>query len=323
VNFRIPTACYNAAGEYRLVGFELEFAGLTIAETGQVLQQALGGKFSEKSVAEAELQVNSLGAFNIEIDWSYLKTKAAEKERRSPSQWLELLSQSAALVVPIEIVCPPLPLDRLEVLTPLTAALRTAGATGTQDSIVAAFGVHINVEIPRLDAAHLDAYLRAFALLQWWLADNQEINLTRKLSPYIGLYPEAYLEQLLSRTDPSLEILMTDYLEHNASRNRALDMLPLLAEIDAEQVNRAVGDDRVQARPAFHYRLPDCHIEKPGWSLTNAWESWLVVEQLAGQKEALELLTEQFLTMSRPLLGVSRSDWIEVINRWHRDHVSA
>jgi len=323
LNFRLPATCYNADGQYRRVGFELEFSGLTIAEAGRALQKALGGRLSEKSLAESVLRVDSLGEFSIELDWSYIKAKAAEEEQNNPSHWLELLSQSAALLVPIEIVCPPLPLNKLDALTPMIAALREAGATGTEDSIVAAFGIHINAEIPRLDAAHLHAYLQAFALLQWWLVDNQEINLTRKLSPYIDLYPETYLEQLFSRKDPTLETLMADYLEHNASRNRALDMLPLLAEIDTDRVNRAVGDDRIQARPAFHYRLPDCHIEKPDWSLTSAWDSWLVVEQLAGQQETLEQLVDQFLALARPLFGVSRSDWTEVISQWHRDHVSA
>jgi len=323
VNFKLPAQRYNEAGELRRVGFELEFTGLTISDTGKLLQRALGGELCETSLAESVLQVDGLGEFNIELDWRYIKTKAVEQKQDNPSQWLGLLTQSAALLVPVEIVCPPLPLDKLDALSPVTAVLREAGAIGTEDSIIAAFGVHINTEIPRLDAACLFAYLQAFALLQWWLVDHHEINLTRKISPYVDLYPEAYLERLFSCKDPTLEGLIAAYLEHNASRNRALDMLPLLAEIDAEQVSSAVGDDRIQSRPAFHYRLPDCHIEKPGWSLTNAWDSWLAVEKLAGQDEALEQLADQFLAMSRPLLGVSRSDWTEVINQWHRDHVSA
>ena len=320
-SFTLPTAHCNSDGQLRRVGFELEFTGLTISETGQILQKVLGGALREISLAKSVLQVDSLGEFSVELDWSYIKAEAAE-EGKNPSQWLELLSQSAALLVPVEIVCPPLSLDKLGVLTPMTSALREAGATGTESSVIAAFGVHINAEIPRIDATHLYSYLRAFALLQWWLVDRYDINLTRKLSPYIDLYPEAYLEQLFASKDPSLDSLFDNYLEHNASRNRALDMLPLLAEIDAERVHNAVGDDRIQARPAFHYRLPDCHIEKPEWSLVSAWDSWLIVERLAAHKESLEQLTDQFLTMSRPLLGVSRSDWTDVIDQWHRDLMS-
>ncbi len=321
-NFKLPVGSQNADGKLRSVGFELEFSGLTISEAGKILCKVLGGKLHEKSLAESVLQVDSLGEFKLELDWSYIKTKAAEEENDSPSQWLELLSQSAALLVPTEIVCPPLPLDKLDALTPVTTALREAGATGTEGSVIAAYGVHVNTEIPRIDAPHLHAYLQAFSLLQWWLVDKQEINLTRKISPYIDLYPEAYLEQLFTSHDPTLDNLIDSYLEHNASRNRALDMLPLFAEIDAERVHIAVRDDRIQPRPAFHYRLPDCHIEKPEWSLVSPWNSWLIVEKLAAQKESLVQLSEKFLMMSRPLLGVSRSDWTEVIDQWHRDHMS-
>lgn len=323
VNFNFPAERYKADGQLRRVGFELEFSGLTISAVGQVLHETLGGMLREKSLAESVLQVDPLGDFKIELDWGYIKSKAAEEGQNDPSQWLEMLSQSAALLVPVEVVCPPLPLDQLDALLPMTAALRKAGAKGTEDSIIAAFGVHINAEIPQIEAAKLDSYLRAFALLQWWLVASNNINLTRKISPYIDLYPEAYLEQLFSRKAPTIEMLMDDYLEHNGSRNRALDMLPLFAVINAERVQAVVGDDRIQARPAFHYRLPDCHIEKPEWSLVSAWNSWLAVEHLATQTATLGQLSDKFLSMSRPLLGVSRNDWIEVMELWHHDHMLA
>ncbi len=321
VTFGFPDQCYNRCGQLRKVGFELEFTGLSIADVGRTLRTVLGGTLREESVAESALSVDDLGEFRIELDWKYIKNKALEAEQKAPNQWLDLLSQSAALVVPIEIVCPPLPLDRLAVLAPMVSALREVGASGTEDSIIAAFGVHINAEAPRLDAPCLSSYLRAFSLLQWWLVDGYDINWTRKLSPYVDLYPEAYLNQLFSVENPTMEQLVNDYLVHNASRNRALDMLPLLAEIDADRINSVVDDDRVQARPAFHYRLPDCHIEKSDWSLADAWDSWLVVERLAGQKDMLDQLAATFLEMSRPLLGVSRSDWTEVMDQWHRDHL--
>jgi hypothetical protein len=319
-NFRPPPQLHNQAGELRKVGFELEFTGLDIEQTGEILQTQLGGELQARSIAEAVLQVPGLGDFKIELDWKFLKEKAAAEDGNVPSQWLELLSQSAAIIVPLEIVCPPIALTELDRLTPVIEALREAGATGTKDSMLAAYGVHINCEAPRLDAATLSAYLRAFALLQWWLTDSQTIDFTRKLSPYIDLYPEAYLRQLFSHPKADLEQIFTAYLEHNASRNRALDMLPLLAEIDEKRVRQAVGDDLVQARPAFHFRLPDCHIEKAQWSLATAWQSWWLVEQLAEQKDALIELSERFLRMDRPLLGVSRTDWTKEMNSWLSDH---
>lgn len=311
---------HNQTGQLRKVGFELEFAGLNIDQTSEILKNELGGELQIESIAESILQVPELGEFKIELDWQFLKEKAAEEDVDDPSQWIELLSQSAAIIVPVEVVCPPIALSDLERLNPMIDALREAGATGTEESMLAAYGVHINCEVPRLDASTLFCYLRSFSLLQWWLIDNQTINFTRKLSPYIDLYPEAYLKQLFGCQQPDLEHIFADYLEHNASRNRALDLLPLLAEIDDERVHQAVGDDLIQARPAFHFRLPDCHIEKPEWSLTSAWHSWWLVEQLAAQEDALNDLSERFLNMGRPVIGVSRSDWIKVIDLWLSDH---
>ena len=39
---------------------------------------------------------------------------------------------------------------------------------GTEELLIAAYGVHVNTEIPRLDTEALFSYLRAFAVLQWW-----------------------------------------------------------------------------------------------------------------------------------------------------------
>lgn len=318
--FKLPPRLHNQSGQPRKVGFELEFTGVDIEQAGNSLKAELGGELQIKSIAESELRVPELGKFKIELDWKFLKEKASEEDVDDPSQWIELLSQSAAIIVPVEIVCPPIPVDKLDSLSPTIEALRKAGAAGTDNSVLAAYGVHVNCEAPSLDAGTIFAYLRAFSLLQWWLVDNQEISFTRKLSPYIDLYPEQYVKGLFNTQNPDLDQLITDYLEHNASRNRALDMLPLLTEIDQEKVRQAVGDDLIQARPAFHFRLPDCHIEKPDWSLANAWHSWWLVEQLASRDETLNELGERFLQMDRPLLGVSRNDWTEVIDSWLNDH---
>lgn len=323
--FNMPPLLYNEAGRWRSVGFELEFSGLTIEQAGKALEKALGGELQQESVAKSVLHVEELGTFNIEIDWNYLKVKAAEEAegQQEPSQWLDLLKQSAAILVPVEIVCPPIPLDRLESLSPMIASLRESGAVGTDDSMIAAYGLHINAEIPRLDATTLFAFLRAFSLLQWWLVDEHKVAFSRKLSPYIDLYPESYLNTLFSCSGPSMDQLMSDYLAHNASRNRALDMLPLFSEIDDGRVSQAVDDDKIQGRPAFHYRLPDCRIEQPEWSLQNAWNCWLIVEQLAEKSAAMEMLGEKFLSMERPLLGVSRRDWTELIDQWISDQLLA
>ena len=93
-------------------------------------------------------------------------------------------------------------------------------------------------------------------------------------------------------------------------------MLPLFAQIDEERVQAQVGDDRINARPTFHYRLPDCRIDDEQWTLARSWNRWCVVERLANDPQALDELTADFLLGKRGFLGVARNDWIERADQW-------
>lgn len=318
--FDLPAVTLKADGNPRLVGFELEFSGIDLDQAAMALKTSLGAESRSESVAEHELHVESVGDFNVELDWDYLKRKAsADGQEVDESEWIERLGQIAAVLVPVEVVCPPLPIDRLDVLHRMVVALREAGAVGTEESLLAAYGVHINTEIPSLDADTLSSYIKAFALLQWWLVEAHDVDPTRKLSPYIELYPKAYLKAVLSQSGASMDLIFKDYLKHNASRNRALDLLPLLAEIDPDRVRSAVDDPKIRARPAFHYRLPNCHIERADWSLTPAWNRWCLVERLAHQPGDLDDLGATFHDMDRPVFGVSRNAWQKFIDQWLKD----
>lgn len=320
-NFQLPPQLKNSQGDMRCVGFEIEFSGIDLTKTVATLQSVFNAEIVSESDAEVALNVDELGKFNVEIDWAYLKDKAADHaDDKQGREWMTLLSQAAAVLVPIEVVCPPIPLDRLGSLTDMVSALKRAGAIGTNESLIAAYGVHVNTEIPAFDATTLGAYIQSFCLLQWWLVDTHGVDIARRVSPYIDLYPEAYIKQVLLHPDASVEQIFDDYLQYNPTRNRALDLLPLLAHIDEERVRAVVDDPRIKSRPAFHYRLPDCRIEQDNWSLETAWQTWLVVERLASRPDDLKKLGGDFLRADRPILDVSRSQWVEYIDQWLTDH---
>lgn len=320
-DYNLPPRENKDDGSPRMVGFELEFSGISLDETAEAVQTALGGEVQAESSAERVINTDELGKFIVELDWDFLKRKASEAGGgEEGSEWLERLSQAAALLVPVEVVCPPISLTSLSALESMVSALRDGGAVGTEESLIAAYGLHINTEIPQLDADTLSAYLRAFAILQWWLVDAHEVDAARKVSPYIDLYPEAYLRKVLSKKESTMDEIFRDYFEHNATRNRALDLLPMLSEIDSDKVRDAVDDPKIKPRPAFHYRLPNCHIERKDWSLANSWNTWCIVERLADRADDLDMLAEKFLDADRPLLGVGRRAWVRFVDRWLKDH---
>jgi hypothetical protein len=323
LGFKLPSVVGNSRGGIRKVGFELEFAGLELNQAVRVVETVFSGTRTSESAAACEVAVDGLGTFSVELDWAFLKKIAAAGQSPDRSgDWVELLSQAAALLVPVEVVCPPIVVSELHRLEPLIKELRRAGARGTEDSLIAAYGVHINAEIPRLDAQVVFHYLRSFSLLQWWLVHAHHVDMARRISPYVDLYPEMYVQQLLSEKSPDMTRIMTGYLDNNASRNRALDLLPLLSCVDRAMVENAVADTKIKARPAFHYRLPNCQIDKLGWSLAGPWNIWWVVEELAYRPEDLTQLGKRFLSMHRPLIGVSRSDWIAEMDQWVNSHLS-
>ncbi len=321
--YKLPSVPRTRDGACRKVGFELEFTGLDLDRTVRVVTTVLNGTRMHESAAACVVDVPDLGEFTVELDWDFLKKKAAQQASNQIGEWIDLLSQAATWLVPMEVVCPPIAVFDLDRLDPLIRALRDAGAKGTKDSMIAAYGVHINAEVPSMDADVVLAYLQAFSLLQWWLVDAHDVDMARRISPYVDLYSEAYLQVLFSRNSPDLTQIASDYLDHNASRNRGLDLLPLLARDHSDMVRNAVADSKIKARPAFHYRLPNCQIDSKDWSLARPWNVWWVVEELAQRPDDLNMLKKRFLSMHRPLIGVNRSGWTIWMDQWVSDHLSA
>ncbi|RRJ82848.1 amidoligase family protein [Aestuariirhabdus litorea] len=315
--YRLPPRRERASGAERRVGFELEFSGVSLEQASAAVEALPGGRIVDSTVAERVIDTD-LGRFRVELDWNFLKQQAAQNHGQE--EWLGTVADVAALLVPVEVVCPPVEIGHLEQLDGLVDALRAGGATGTGESMLAAYGLHINPESPDLEASTLSAYLSAFALLQWWLSEAHQVDLTRKVSPYIDLFSESFVRPLLLEPPGTMESLMELYLQHNPSRNRALDMLPLLAEIDEERVRSRVDDPKIKARPTFHYRLANCQIEQSDWYLSDPWNIWCVLEAVAERPDWLEELGREFLARSRPLLGVNRTEWVDYLKQWLDDH---
>ncbi len=303
--YLLPLHTEDTEGNPRAAGFEFEFGNLPIIETAEAMQTALGGELEQISPFEAVLHESSLGKLKIERDASLLKATLYR-------DWLEqlgvsfepgtlafglesTLDKASRTLVPCEVVTSPIPFDNLQTLDTLVETLEGIGAEGTQDSLIYAFGLHINPSAADTSATGILRCLQAFLLLCPWFVEAGEIDRTRRyLTHYIDLFPHSYLKLLLDMDyQPDLAQLIDDYLEHNPTRNRALDMLPLFMHLDSERVQEGLPKDErklVSARPAYHYRLPDCRINDPEWSVKRSWNSWVYVENLAVNSELLEEL---------------------------------
>ena len=321
----LPPWRTNPEGQPRRIGVELEMSGPTLDELAVVAASFLRCEVIESSRYERSLRGDPAGDWIVELDFHLLK-KLGQTERDPQALTDDLLQSAedalhavAQTLVPVEIVSPPLPMQRLPEVETLIARLREAGAKGTRDHPLNAFGMQFNPEIPHADAATLTAYVRAFVCLYDWLYARADIDLTRRLTSYVAPYPLDYV-RLVTTPDyaPDLPGLIDDYLRHNPTRNRALDLLPLFAHLDPARVAAVTDDPLIKPRPAFHYRLPDCQIDRPDWGIAAAWDDWLQVERLAADPERLAgCCADCHEFMARPALERWLGDWAdEVAGRW-------
>lgn len=301
-HYRLPPQLTDTSGQSRKAGFEFEFGNLPIVATAEALQQALGGELDVKSPFEAVLQDSSLGKLKVERDANILKsvkyrrwlqTLGVEFTPGSIGHSIETNIDSASRgLIPCEVITAPIPFDQLDSLDTLIATLNAMGAEGTQHSLIYAFGLHINPSIPDSSCDSLRRHIQAFLLLYTWIIDSSQIDITRRyLTSYVDPFPQEYMDLVLNNDyKPDLSGLIDDYLLHNPTRNRALDMLPILVELDESKVLEGINEDErdlVKGRPAFHYRLPDCKVNEPDWSAAAAWNQWVCVEQLADDQPLL------------------------------------
>lgn len=310
------------AGDLRRIGLELEVASISPQAMGESVTAVLGGTIEHESAFLSRVRDTELGDFNIELDASILRDRRYQEalaeigidigEGEARNNIEDVMSRLAGLVVPRELVGPPVPWTELARLDEIRLRLHEAGAKGTHSSPFYAFGLQINIEAASLEADGLLAMLRAFLLKYDWLLERSDVDLARRISPYVQSYPEDYVAHVLDPDyQPDLTTLIDDFLYYTPTRNRPLDLLPLFAHIDKERVMAApVEKELIKPRPAFHYRLPNCLIDEPDWNLSIPWNDWVAVERLAADPGALKKKCAQRLKSSS---GVKR--WLSALVR--------
>jgi hypothetical protein len=300
--FDRPPSTRTADGLPRRVGVEVEFMGPGVREAARALAAGLGGIMIEEDPHAVTVRGTRLGDLTVELDLRH-----AHPQRHGRTLPIRLGQRSAALlgfvlggVVPRELITAPLPLDRLDEVDGAIAMLRHGGATGRGavrpgSSQLGSLGLHFNVDVPELTIETILAHLRAFMLLDPWLRTTSFATRNERVTAPPD-FPEEYTRLVLSPDyRPDLADFSDDYLAANPTRDRALDLLPLLLHLDGPRVRRRLPREKISARAVFHYRLPQAHVGDAGWSIAPDWNRWTVVERLAADHERLSELSLAWL----------------------------
>ncbi|MGR3435350.1 MAG: amidoligase family protein [Shimia sp.] len=266
----------------RLVGVEIEFAGLDEVQVARVVAETLGGTVQAHPARLVCVDGTALGTIQVEID--------SALRHRTDNGLAQAALDLAADIVPVEIVTPPLARDAMPDLDRLTEALRAAGATGSREGVLKAFGVHLNPGLAH--EAHTLATIRAYGLLEDWLRQSADIDPSRRVLPFVDPWPRGFVDQLVALPPATLAEVMRLAARHLRSRNYGLDLMPLLGWHDPEAFHRFFPDiGKTSPRPTFHFRLPDCRIDEPGWSIAASWALWHRVEAVAADAALLAELS--------------------------------
>ncbi len=335
-DFRKPGDFTNSENKPRRAGFELEFGNVYVKETARALQNALGGKITETNPFVFKIENSSLGNLTVKRDAALLNS-VKHRETLSKisidfdpgtfaSEIEEGVDRLSSFLIPCEIVTEPLLFEDFSKLDEVVKILNQLKAKGTQDSIINAFGLHINSSVPDLDVKTLVKYMQSFLLIVDWIIMDSGIDFTRRFfTSYIDPFPEPYFKKLLDPAyDPDIETFIDDYLEFNPTRNRSLDMLPILCEIDHDRVWAAVNKEErtlLSARPAFHYRLPDCRLGHQGWRIANEWNRWWYVEIIASDDRLRTELIERWNENRRLFFMTRKTQWTDIVKNFLTDHI--
>lgn len=295
----------------RNVGFEIEYAGVSLENVAAIIKRLFGGQVIKKNTAELEVVDTEFGTFKVELDAVQVKKFAAamkaeidkpDDERVIAETIItaidEVTGDLATKIVPMEIVAPPIPVASIAKVDDLRRAISEQGAADTHSSFRYAFGLHVNPEVKGISATETLNIMRAFSVMLPWLILKHKVDVTRRISPFIDPYSQDYVAHIIEADyNPSFDELIKDYHRFNPTRNRALDMLPLFASLRADLVTGLYGpDEKINPRPTFHYRLPNCEIANSNWSLFQEWDIWRSIEKVASNNDCLASLVDLWRT---------------------------
>jgi hypothetical protein len=293
----LEAAMIAADGSVRRVGVEVEFLGPSAAVVAAALARDLGGVVEPEDPHAIKVRGTRLGNLSVELDLRHIHpARHPDLDVRLGRRGAAFLGTLVSPFVPRELITAPIPAAQLGDVDKALASLRSVGARGRGVIFQNSLSLHFNIDPPSLDARTLAAFLKAFLLV----SDDLRRQ-TARGSMWLALalppdYPKSYKEHVLAPDYwPSLPDLTDDYLAANPTRQRALDLLPVLACLNEAQVRQALPREKIGPRPVFHYRLPHAYLSDPDWSILPDWYGWLKVERIAAELVRGEVNPREFV----------------------------
>lgn len=281
----------------RRCGVEIEFSGLEAHAAARVIAEAIGGTVEQTGRHTAKVRGTAIGDVKVALDTRYAEPAKNPGLIDTVLDKLHLRDEAAELLkdvlpVPVELVTPPLTRAQFAQLDRAVAALREAGGEDTKGGTFYAYGMHLNPE-HRGDAARAIRIAAAYAFVERWLRHRTPPDNARRVTPFVDPYGDGYvlaLARAFRGEPPELAQFIDLYAYHNPDRNRGLDMWPLLGHLDPELAESEHGAPIKNARPTFHYRLPDSLVGVQGWSPSADLDTWEAIERAADDPAAFERL---------------------------------
>ncbi|MFP7571158.1 amidoligase family protein [Marivita sp. S2033] len=268
-------------GTDRLCGVEIEFAGPTEDQTAERIVQDFGGTISSDGQHGVTIKNTVFGDIFVELDITLRK----RDDVPFLNEGLDLFRG----LIPVEVVTAPLDRRQMAEFNAVCRSLRDIGAMGSRKGVLHGFGVHLNPDVVAPDDRHTFETIRAYGFLEPWLRAREGVDPTRRMMPFVGAWPNAFVSQLATTTFtdvPALMHLAADYIK---SRNQSLDLLPLFKHAEPALFSKLFAEtDKTSARPTFHFRLPDSRIDEPDWSLLQPWQLWRQVELVAANAPLMQ-----------------------------------
>lgn len=295
----------TASGAARTVAVGLSFGGLGPRSSARLAQAELGGQVTTLPDGGLVLGRSALGDLHIRLDTGFRDRAIDRVAPNAPDL--------SGLQPPVRIDTPPLPPERLALLDRLRATLRDHGATGSRDGTLLGFGLTFDTAIAGESVHDILPVVRAYALLEDWLRQADRLPGTRRIVPHPAAYPAAFVDDLAHDAPKwSRDAFWCVYLHYNPTRNRGLDLMPLIAAFDPGRIEcLGARTGPVVPRAAFHYRLPDARPEREDWSIAYEWNRWVAVERLAAAPQLCARLAADW--REHRAAGRPAADW--------RDHV--